>query len=73
MMDYKGCKCASCHKVLKEGDDIVICPECGAPYHRECYAQNPPDTLFCERCGQPMRGGVPPQAAQSSPQYASRV
>ena len=89
MMDYKGCKCASCHKVLKEGDDIVICPECGAPYHRECYAaegrcvfsakhgkgfeyvppeakpdvnangpicpvchaQNPPDTLFCERCG----------------------
>ena len=38
MMDYKGCKCASCHKVLKEGDDIVICPECGAPYHRECYA-----------------------------------
>ena len=30
MMDYKGCKCASCHKVLKEGDDIVICPECGA-------------------------------------------
>ena len=33
MMDYKGCKCASCHKVLKEGDDIVICPECGAPYH----------------------------------------
>ena len=108
MMDYKGCKCASCHKVLKEGDDIVICPECGAPYHRECYAaegrcvfsakhgkgfeyvppeakpdvnangpicpvchaQNPPDTLFCERCGQPMRGGVPPQAAQSSPQYA---
>ena len=38
MMDYKGCKCASCHKVLKEGDDVVICPECGAPYHRECYA-----------------------------------
>ena len=27
-----------------------------------CHAQNPPDTLFCERCGQPMRGGVPPQA-----------
>ena len=110
MMDYKGCKCASCHKVLKEGDDIVICPECGAPYHRECYAaegrcvfsakhgkdfeyvppeakpdvnangpicpvchaQNPPDTLFCERCGQPMRGGVPPQAAQSRRETSSR-
>ena len=42
MMDYKGCKCASCHKVLKEGDDIDICPECGAPYHRECYAAEGP-------------------------------
>ncbi len=94
MMDYKGHKCAACHKVFTGNDDIVICPECGAPYHRECYAekghcifrdkhkdgfeyappeakpdvnagadcpvcpvchaQNPPDTLFCEHCGQPM-------------------
>ena len=21
----------------KKGDDIVVCPECGAPHHRECY------------------------------------
>lgn len=107
MTDYKGYKCVSCHKMLEEGDDIVICPECGAPYHRACYAaegrcvlsakhgvdfeyippeakpavnadgpvcpacgaQNPPDALFCERCGKPMRAVEPP-LADSTPQYA---
>lgn len=37
MMDYQGHKCVSCHKEFAEGDDIVVCPECGAPYHRACY------------------------------------
>lgn len=110
MMDWKGHKCVSCHKVFGEGDDIVICPECGAPYHRACYAaegrcvfsakhggefeyippeakpdanvggpvcpvcrtQNPPDALFCERCGQPMRPGMaPPNAPERAPHYAA--
>lgn len=29
--------CPICKKAFKEGDDVVICPSCGAPYHRECY------------------------------------
>lgn len=29
--------CQSCHKDILPGEDRVICPECGAPYHRECY------------------------------------
>lgn len=29
--------CAMCHAYLFEGDDVVYCPECGAPHHRECY------------------------------------
>mgnify|MGYP003375697001 FL=1 len=37
MIDYRNCHCSSCHKPLHEGDDIVVCPECGAPYHRTCY------------------------------------
>lgn len=37
MIDYKNCKCTLCHKPLHEGDDMVVCPECGAPYHRGCY------------------------------------
>lgn len=30
-------KCSVCSSTFFEGDDIVVCPECGAPYHRECY------------------------------------
>lgn len=37
MLDYKGEKCLSCGREFTDGDDIVVCPECGTPYHRECY------------------------------------
>lgn len=30
-------KCVVCHSYLFEEDDIVYCPVCGAPHHRECY------------------------------------
>ncbi|MBR6741280.1 MAG: hypothetical protein IKL93_00900, partial [Clostridia bacterium] len=29
--------CALCHAILFPEDDVVYCPECGAPHHRECY------------------------------------
>ncbi len=29
--------CALCHAYLFEEDDVVYCPVCGAPHHRECY------------------------------------
>ena len=29
--------CALCNAYLFEEDDIVYCPVCGAPHHRECY------------------------------------
>lgn len=28
--------CPVCDKPLSD-NDVVVCPECGAPYHRECY------------------------------------
>lgn len=37
MSDYLGLKCISCGNKFEDGDDIVVCPECGTPYHRECY------------------------------------
>lgn len=37
MSNYIGTKCISCGERFKEGDDVVVCPECGTPYHRECY------------------------------------
>ena len=30
-------QCAYCHTILFDDDDVVYCPECGAPHHRECY------------------------------------
>ena len=37
MFDYTGYECKSCGKKFGADDDIVVCPECGTPYHRECY------------------------------------
>lgn len=39
MADYTGKKCIVCKGTFSESDDIVVCPECGTPYHRECYAK----------------------------------
>ncbi len=36
-MNFIGEKCVFCGEVFKEGDDVVVCPECGSPHHRECY------------------------------------
>ena len=38
-MTNKDQKCAYCHAILFEDDDVVYCPECGAPHHRDCYAK----------------------------------
>jgi ribosomal protein L40E len=37
MTDYTGSECPVCKILFKDDDDIVVCPECGTPYHRECY------------------------------------
>lgn len=36
-MDFQKYQCPVCQEQFKDGDDIVVCPECGAPHHRECY------------------------------------
>lgn len=33
----EGVTCARCHAYLFEDDDVVYCPVCGAPHHRDCY------------------------------------
>lgn len=37
-LDIKGQKCAVCGEEFTEADDVVFCPICGAPHHRECYS-----------------------------------
>ena len=36
-IDFKGQQCVVCKAYLFEEDDVVFCPVCGAPHHRECY------------------------------------
>lgn len=39
MAKYTGSRCICCEKRFADGDDIVVCPDCGTPYHRECYIE----------------------------------
>lgn len=34
----EGQKCPVCRAYLFDNDDLVFCPDCGAPHHRDCYA-----------------------------------
>lgn len=36
-MSEKHEQCAFCKALFFEDDDVVYCPICGAPHHRECY------------------------------------
>lgn len=38
MASFTGTECLVCKNKFKDDDDVVVCPECGTPYHRECYA-----------------------------------
>lgn len=38
-MEFTKYKCPVCDEFFKSGDDVVVCPECGAPHHRECYEE----------------------------------
>lgn len=37
MADYNGIICPVCKKAFCQDDDVVVCPVCGTPHHRECY------------------------------------
>lgn len=39
-MDYKKYICPVCNEKFIEDDDIVVCPDCGTPHHRNCYLEN---------------------------------
>lgn len=37
MARYTGNHCPVCEQVFTDDDDIVVCPDCGTPYHRSCW------------------------------------
>ncbi len=40
MQNFLGNKCPYCEKTFTAEDDIVVCPECGTPHHRDCYKEH---------------------------------
>lgn len=38
-MKYTGNICPGCQQPFNDDDDVVVCPECGSPQHRECYGK----------------------------------
>ncbi|MBR4282802.1 MAG: DUF2628 domain-containing protein, partial [Clostridia bacterium] len=45
---FNGKRCSVCGLSFGENDDVVACPECGAPYHRECW---PGQCVFQDKHG----------------------
>ena len=37
MINFIGCTCDVCNEKFTAESDVVVCPECGTPHHRECY------------------------------------
>lgn len=37
MFNFEGQLCDVCGKAFDKESDIVVCPECGTPHHRECW------------------------------------
>lgn len=62
---YEGLSCPVCAKPFAEGDDIVVCPQCGLPHHRACWTD-------IGRCYEEDKHGTPQQwsreHAQTQPQ-----
>jgi hypothetical protein len=40
MKKFYGQECLVCTEKFIDGDDIVVCPDCGTPHHRLCYKEN---------------------------------
>lgn len=74
MLDYTGIKCPVCDVPFQQNDDIVVCPECGAPYHRACY-QKEGKCIFEEelhKAGKAWEPPAPPVAPDPSTEIKDR-
>lgn len=39
-MNYNGIECPVCNEKFNKNDDVVVCPVCGTPHHRNCWKNN---------------------------------
>lgn len=40
MAGFLGTRCVVCNEKFNKSDAIVVCPECGTPYHKDCYLKS---------------------------------
>lgn len=64
MNKYVNVPCAKCGKPFTEDDDVVVCPDCGAPHHRSCYLEEGHCARQDQHADGSMVAGPPPGAAQ---------
>jgi ribosomal protein L37E len=50
-MEFTQYTCPVCGNRFENGDDVVVCPECGAPHHRECWEKHG-RCFYAERHGE---------------------
>ena len=68
MTSFKGINCPICNVPFSDADDIVVCPQCGAPYHRACYKQID-HCIYNHEAGEAWQK---PQAAEAEPEDTIR-
>ncbi len=73
-MKYYGIECPVCSQVFTEEDDIVVCPKCGAPYHRDCYLQEKKcKFISLHKEGKSWQPPVGESSSAESPAQAKRI
>ena len=53
-MKYECLPCPVCGCIFGENDDVVVCPKCGTPHHRTCFAESG----SCANAGKHKKGFV---------------
>ena len=61
---YEDRKCEYCGEQFAKNDDIVVCPDCGAPYHRKCWEAHG----VCAHRAEHGKKAEEPQPASPSPE-----
>ena len=64
MDELKNVKCGLCNNLFEDNDDVVFCPDCGAPAHRSCW-QREGECVYADRHGSGFRWSSPAEIAKN--------
>lgn len=64
MEELKNVSCGLCGRMFNEQDDVVFCPDCGAPAHRSCWQQEG-ECIYSDQHGNGFRWTSPAEMARN--------